>query len=88
MTAPTAARRGGAAGQMTLDPMDEAAGLIRELLTVLNDRMTPQGHPYALVLREHRGTCPPYEDSLRCRVYRDLFVRGTAWLSARDGGGR
>jgi hypothetical protein len=58
----------------------EAGRLIARLLKVLDDRMTPSGHPYALVIQEHRGTCPYDRHSARCDDYRALFVHGTRWL--------
>lgn len=59
---------------------ERAWQLVHELTTVLDDRMTKSGHPYALITQEGRGTCTVKECSLRCTVYRDLFVRATAWL--------
>ena len=57
------------------------ADLVERLVSVLDDRMTKAGHPAILVVQEHRGVCPPYECSLRCREYRALFVEATAWLA-------
>jgi hypothetical protein len=64
------------------DALASLRALIERLVTVLDDRMTKAGHPYALVLQEHRGTCPPYECSARCIEYRALFVEAMAWLDA------
>lgn len=73
------------AHQLTLDPLEEAEQLIADLMTVLDDRMTKAGHPHQLVTWEHRGVCPPKACSLRCQVYRALFVEASAWLERRAG---
>jgi hypothetical protein len=61
-------------------PDPTTVALVEELVAVLDDRMTPAGHPYALVMSEHRGTCPAHECSLRCQAYRQLMVDAVAWL--------
>lgn len=58
--------------------------LIEALAAVLEERMTPQHHPYALVMREHRGTCPPRECSARCTAYRALLIEAAEYLAAAD----
>lgn len=57
--------------------------ILERLLQVLDDRMTTAGHPYALVMTEHRGTCGPYECSLRCQDYRALFVEAQTLLAGQ-----
>lgn len=56
--------------------------LIERLVTVLDDRMTRLGHPYALVQQESLGTCSAWGCSDRCIEYRALFRAGMAWLDA------
>ena len=75
------------ARQLALPPsaaelLEDAREIVEQLMTVLDDRMTKAGHPYALVLHEHRGTCPPRECSLRCQGYRALFETGAGWIAA------
>lgn len=55
--------------------------LIERLMAVLDSRMTSSGHPYALVTREHLGTCSVWGCSDRCQEYRALFVDGMNWLN-------
>jgi hypothetical protein len=57
--------------------------LVRRLAETLEERFNTYGHPAALILnREHRGTCPPYECSARCQVYRALLIEAAQYLDA------
>lgn len=55
--------------------------LLAGLLTVLDERMTRRGHPFALVTQESLGTCSAWGCSDRCLAYRALFVAGEQLLN-------
>lgn len=61
-----------------------AVELIVRLTAVLQDRMTTAGHPYALVMSEHRGTCPAQYCSDRCVEYTALYREAVAFLRAHE----